>query len=388
MREAIDKLMGDFNKFIQENAAFKGDGAANLNDMKDMLANLPQYQEQREKFSLHLNMAEECMNIFERDKLPLVANVEQNCATGLTAEGKTPKTLVEEMVPLLDSREVINASKVRIIALYIQYRDGVPEEDRRRLYQHARLSLPEQDAVNAIEHLGVRLSRKPNDRDSKKIKQKPKDDEYELSRFKPLLRTIIEDHIANKLDPALFPYAGGTPAPAATSLRTQQTPTTSLRSSKPSWHKAPGRPGAASNKRERIIVFMAGGMTFSEVREAYDLSSSLGRDVYIGSTHTLTPRQFIDDLKVLDLGGVGSKAVPGGIEKASGPYKSFQNYYDNLYFTHVPQPQRPPLNALHSPREERGKPPGPSPGPSFAGSTVSTDSSKEGKKKKGKFFPF
>lgn len=64
------------------------------------------------------------MNIFERDKLPLVANVEQvyflsflssivlinfvqNCATGLTAEGKTPKTLVEEMVPLLDSQEVM-----------------------------------------------------------------------------------------------------------------------------------------------------------------------------------------------------------------------------------------------------------------------------------------
>jgi len=66
MREAIDKLMADFNIFIQENAVFKGysscdhllrltlksvysDGAANLNDMKDMLANLPQYQEQREK---------------------------------------------------------------------------------------------------------------------------------------------------------------------------------------------------------------------------------------------------------------------------------------------------------------------------------------------------
>jgi syntaxin-binding protein 1 len=104
-----------------------------------------------------------------------------------------------------------NANKVRIIALYIQHRDGVPEEDRRRLYQHARLSPPEQDAVNAIEHLGVRLSRvsltiakqgenidqhiqKPNDRDTKKMKQKPKDDEYELSRFKPLLRTVIEVH--------------------------------------------------------------------------------------------------------------------------------------------------------------------------------------------------
>lgn len=112
MREAIDKLMADFNKFLEENAVFKGcvklcgvlfcmlipicisDNAANLNDMKEMLANLPQFQEQREKvsssdtltictniytgqFSLHLSMAQECMGIFERDKLPLVANVEQ-----------------------------------------------------------------------------------------------------------------------------------------------------------------------------------------------------------------------------------------------------------------------------------------------------------------------
>ena len=52
-----------------------------------------------------------------------------------------------------------NSNKVRIIALYIQYREGVPDEDRRRLYQHARLTLPEQDAVNALVHLGVRINR-------------------------------------------------------------------------------------------------------------------------------------------------------------------------------------------------------------------------------------
>lgn len=32
-----------------------------------------------DQFSLHLNMAQECMGIFERDKLPVVANVEQVC---------------------------------------------------------------------------------------------------------------------------------------------------------------------------------------------------------------------------------------------------------------------------------------------------------------------
>jgi syntaxin-binding protein 1 len=68
-------------------------------------------------------MAQESMRLFEQDKLPLVANVEQVlymlltshrrliflrkcCATGMTAEGKSPKTLVEEMVPLLDNRDI------------------------------------------------------------------------------------------------------------------------------------------------------------------------------------------------------------------------------------------------------------------------------------------
>ena len=48
---------------------------------------------------------------------------------------------------------------MRIIALYVQYRDGVPDEDRRRLFQHARLSLAEQDAVNALTYLGARITR-------------------------------------------------------------------------------------------------------------------------------------------------------------------------------------------------------------------------------------
>jgi syntaxin-binding protein 1 len=56
-----------------------------------------------------------------------------------------------------------NANKVRIVALYIQYRDGVPEEDKRRLYQHARLSMAEQDAVNSLAYLGVRVTRVSRD---------------------------------------------------------------------------------------------------------------------------------------------------------------------------------------------------------------------------------
>ncbi|KAF9071586.1 Sec1-like protein [Rhodocollybia butyracea] len=301
MREAIDKLMADFNKFLEENAVFKGDNAANLNDMKDMLANLPQYQEQREKFSLHLT------------------NVEQH--------------LVEEMVPLLDSREVVNANKVRIIALYIQFREGVPDEDRRRLYQHARLSLAEQDAVNALTHFGVRISRGPSDKDmKKKLKQKPADDsEYDLSRYKPLIKTILEDCVNDKLDAAMFPYVKDGPAvaPASASLRSPP-PASSLRSAKPSWHRA-ARPNVVEN-RPRVLVFVAGGMTYSEIRETYQLSASLNKDIYIGSTHVITPRQFVDDLKVVELGGVGSRVAPNGLRDSRGQ-RPFQEYYDDRYYT-------------------------------------------------------
>lgn len=64
---------------------------------------------------------------------------------------------------------------------------------------------------------------------------------------------------------------------------------TSLRSQKPSWHKAAARPGgsAADLTRARLLVFVAGGMTYSEIREAYQLSTSLNRDVYIGETRLL-----------------------------------------------------------------------------------------------------
>lgn len=55
----------------------------------------------------------------------------------------------------------------------------------------------------------------------------------------------------------------------------------------------------------------------------------------------LTPRHFIDDLKVLDLSGVGSRAIPNGLRemRAARPYQAF---YDERYFTRdaPPPPQQ------------------------------------------------
>jgi syntaxin-binding protein 1 len=50
-----------------------------------------------------------------------------------------------------------SVDKVRIIALYILFREGVADEDRRRLFQHARLSISEQDSINNLVFLGAKV---------------------------------------------------------------------------------------------------------------------------------------------------------------------------------------------------------------------------------------
>ena len=101
-----------------------------------------------------------------------------------------------------------------------------------------------------------------------------------------------------------------------------------------------------------------------------------------GSTHTLSPRQFIDDLKVLDGGGVASRAVPNGLREVQGA-RPYQAFYDERYFTRdAPPPQQqqqkqtnkaPPLGKSVSSRSV-GRP-GSGADRSLSSSTVSVNSS-------------
>jgi len=122
------------------------------------------------------------------------------------------------------------------------------------------------------------------------LKNRVVDSDYDLSRFRPLLKTVLEDMFSGKLDASVFPYvkdplrAGGPaspvtatgPAPAVTSLR-----------NKPVWTKGGQKVigGAVrSENKQRVIVFVAGGMTYSEMRSVYELSATAGKDIYIGET--------------------------------------------------------------------------------------------------------
>ena len=86
---------------------------------------------------------------------------------------------------------------------------------------------------------------------------------YQMSRWTPVIKDIMEDAIELKLDEKHFPFLAGR---AATAGYPRATPTTARYGH---WHKDKG----AQNVKNvpRLIVYVLGGLSYSEIRAAYEV---------------------------------------------------------------------------------------------------------------------
>jgi len=91
------------------------------------------------------------------------------------------------------------------------------------------------------------------------------------------------------LDQSIFPYTK--PQLDTNELVDQDNIShASLRSAKPTWAKTRG---TNTEARQRVIVCMAGGATYSESRACYEASRETNKDVYLLTSHMLTPSLFL-----------------------------------------------------------------------------------------------
>ncbi|CAK7221152.1 hypothetical protein SCUCBS95973_004399 [Sporothrix curviconia] len=297
MKDTIDKLMGDFQKFLDQNPHFtndKGD-ATSLNAIRDMLAGLPQFQEMKEAYSLHLTMAQDCMNRFQNNKLPDVASAEQTLATGLDEDYRKPRNILDQVARLLDDEAITHEDRLRLIMLYVLYRNGVIPEDINRLLAHSNLPKALFDTIVNLEMLGGRPVHGLKEAvppappvfpvDPKAANQTANDEEYSLSRFEPALKTLLDNLCRGQLDQMVFPYVNPPLDPNEDAMMAQG----SLRAAKPSWADSNRR---VPDNRQRIFVYMAGGATFSEARVCYEASAKYSRDIVLATSHMLTPHLF------------------------------------------------------------------------------------------------
>jgi len=269
--------------------------AKSIKDLSLMIKKMPQYQKELNKFSTHFHLAEECMRRYQNgvDKL---CKVEQDLAMGMDADGERIKDSTKIMVPLLIDPAVKIEDRIRLILLYIISKNGVTDENLNKLLQHANISMAEKETITNAALLGLNITIDQGRRKAWVPNRHERANEqiYQSSRYVPVVKDIMEDAIDEKLDVKHFPYLGGS---RQISMPNRSKAPASARYGQ--WHK--DQRYSQMRSGPRLIIYIVGGVTYSEMRSAYQVTrAQKAWDVIIGSDQILTPEKFLGNLRDLN----------------------------------------------------------------------------------------
>lgn len=283
---------------------------------------MPEYKNMMKKYHKHMSLAGECMSRFDTSKLDELGDLEQDMATGLNAEGKSIsiKEVKDKLVSLCQDPKISVLDKLRLVMIYIIGQGGIGDGTRRELMKAVDMDL--QGAIRNLDNMGVDLSnsekktKKLSKERTEELKQRAKENELNLMRYLPAMHSTIEQLVTGQLKEELFPYTsppppGSGPAAAAAASSSSARKGVSARKkaggadwknggdSAASSSSAAAAPSLDEDVRPRFIVFVLGGMTFSEMRSCYEIAEKHNVNLLMGSTATLTPTEYIEDLSAL-----------------------------------------------------------------------------------------
>ncbi|WJX94572.1 hypothetical protein P8452_75975 [Trifolium repens] len=327
--DASERLHEKMTNFISKNKAAqiqhgsRGSGEMSTRDLQKMVQALPQYSEQIDKLSLHVEIAGKVNNIIRESGLRELGQLEQDLVFGDAG--------MKDVIKFLTTKEdTSRENKLRLLMILAAiYPEKFEGEKGLNLMKVAKLTDDDAIAINNLRVLGGEPDAKKTstsgfalkfDMHKKKRavrKNRAEEEMWQLSRFYPIIEELIEKVSKNELskedypclnDPSPSfhgaPYAGPvTQNPPAHSIRSRRTPT---------WARPRGSDDGYSSDSvlkhsssdfkkmgQRIFVFIVGGATRSELRVCHKLTGKLKREVILGSSSIDDPAQFITKLKML-----------------------------------------------------------------------------------------
>ncbi|KAJ1416045.1 Sec1-like protein [Sesbania bispinosa] len=326
--DASERLHEKMTSFISKNKAAqiqhgsRNSGEMSTRDLQRMVQALPQYSEQIDKLSLHVQIAGKINGIIRESGLRELGQLEQDLVFG--------DATTKDVIKFLTMKEdTTRENKLRLLMiLAVIYPEKFEGEKGLNLMKVAKLTDEDMNAVNNLRMLGVQPDTKKSlttafglkfDIHKKKRaarKERPGEEEkWQLSRFYPIIEELIEKLTKNELSKEDYPCLNdpsptfhGTPFTGSEnqnphSMRSRRTPTWARpRGSDDGYSSDSVLRHASSDFRKigrRIFVFIVGGATRSELRVCHKLTGKLNREIILGSSSLDDPAQFITKLKML-----------------------------------------------------------------------------------------
>lgn len=326
------RLHEKMSNFISKNKAAqlhqaRAGGELSTKELQKMVRALPQYTDQIDKLSLHVEIAEKLFGIIKQQHLKDVGQLEQDLVFGNAGS--------KELIDFFRTHQDISReNKLRLLMIYAAINpEKIQSEKGTKLMQLAGLSADDMIAVNNMRCLCAHETKKSSKggfplkfeiRKKKRGIRKERVGEestWMLSRFYPILEDLIEKLSKGELpkdeyhcmsDPSssfrgISSSLSARTSPAhqpAQSMRSRRTGGTWARprNSDDGYSSDSVLKHASSDMRKlgrRLFIFVVGGATRSELRAVHKLSSKLQREIILGSSSLDDPANFITKLKMM-----------------------------------------------------------------------------------------
>ncbi|XP_057455345.1 protein transport Sec1a-like isoform X2 [Lotus japonicus] len=340
--DASERLHEKFTNFVSKNKAAQiqqsgRDGSElSTRDLQKMVQALPQYTEQVEKISLHVEVAGKINKIIRDTDLRELGQLEQDLVFGDAG--------AKEVIMFLRTKQNTTPEyKLRLLMIYASvYPEKFEGDKATKLMQLAKLSPDDMKVISNMQLLGgpsknkssassfsLKFSNQKTKQGARKDRTEEEEETWQLFRFYPVIEELIENLNKSELpkneyscinEPSSAARSGGSVRNVP--QRTQAAPTAaphSMRSRRTAnWARSRASDDGYSSDStlksmstdfkkmgKRIFVFIIGGATRSELRVCHKLTSKLKREVILGTTSVDDPPQYLTKLKLLGDNNIG-----------------------------------------------------------------------------------
>ncbi|QCD91593.1 SNARE-interacting protein KEULE-like [Vigna unguiculata] len=325
--DASERLHEKMTNFVSKNKAAqihgsKGSGDMSTRDIQKMVQALPQYSEQVDKLSLHIEIAGKINRIIRESGLREVGQLEQDLVFG--------DATTKDVIKFFTTKEdITHENRLRLLMILASiYPEKFEGEKGLNLMRLAKLTEEDMSVVHNFRMLGGQPVAKKSKTSGFGLKfeihkkkraarkERPGEEEkWQLSRFYPIIEELIENLARNELSNEDYPCLND-PSPSyhgsPFSGPVNQNPHSMRSRRTPSWARPRGSEDgyssdsvlrlASSDFRrvgQRIFVFIVGGATRSELRVCHKLTEKLKREIILGSSSVDDPAQFITKLNMM-----------------------------------------------------------------------------------------